>query len=392
MFSSLLFVATAFAQTTLHTDPSFMDAIYGQLVGSPHDGYVDIFGTGAQHKIYSQDVEFPGDDDISDINVDLTFFGGILTYAHFPHVNCLEQNDEAIDVAIIGAPFDTGVSYRPGARFGPEAIRLGARRIVGPGMIPKNAKDSRKSKKHVVVDCGDVPMLPFDNRVALNQLYRAQRATHNHTGNVFDTPKIITMGGDHTVSLMAIKLTFEHYGPVHVIHFDSHIDTWDPSKLGGGITDYMKLNHGTFLHFAHEKGYIHREDNYHVGIRAPMIDDDFDRQHDHDCGFTIIPVEAIDDIGVEGISSTLRDAMGDDPVYITVDIDVLDPAFAPGTGTMEVGGLTSRELLRIIKGLSGLNVVGADVVEVSPPYDTNAEITLLAATSVIDELLKLMTH
>ncbi|CQB90044.1 Guanidinobutyrase [Chlamydia trachomatis] len=152
----------------------------------------------------------------------------------------------------------------------------------------------------------------------------------------------------------------------------------------------MSLNHGTFLHYATELGYIETKGNYHVGIRAPYIDANYDKQHDADCGFHIIQANDIDKIGVQGIIDELAKDPNI-PTYISVDIDVLDPAYAPGTGTMEAGGFTTRELLSILDGLKNkVNVIGGDVVEVSPPYDTNSEITSLAATSVVDSLLKLM--
>ncbi|EGW31646.1 arginase [Spathaspora passalidarum NRRL Y-27907] len=349
-------------------------------------------------------LNLPDKDDTSDIQSDQNMYGGILTYAHFPHFNCFNPefyDDKEIDIAIVGAPFDTGVSYRPGARFGPEAIRSSARRL-GEIAVDKKHKgkkyplDPYDSTTHdfKIIDCGDVAMTPFDNRIALNQLYRGIRAIHKHNPGSASRahPKTITMGGDHTITLMALKSISERLGkPVKVIHFDSHIDTWDPTVLGGGVTDYMKLNHGTFLHYAHELGYITNKGNFHVGIRAPLIDSLYDSEHDSECGFSIIRASDIDKVGVQGIVKTLKEALGtEDPVYISVDIDVLDPSTAPGTGTMEIGGFTGRELLSILNGLKGINLVGADVVEVSPPYDTNSEITSLAATSVIDSFLQLM--
>ncbi|KAG5422327.1 hypothetical protein I9W82_001422 [Candida metapsilosis] len=344
-------------------------------------------------------------DDVSDIEMDQNMFGGIVTYAHLPHFNCFKGNSgKPIDVAIVGAPFDTGVSFRPGARFGPDAIRSTAKRLSYSSKKSSSKKRSTSDNfnKYSIVDCGDVAMNPFDNRISLNQLYRGHRAiVNNHKGEVYQIPRVITMGGDHTVTLMALRNLYEQWRkPIKVIHFDSHIDTWDPKKLGGGITNYMSLNHGTFLHYAHEKGFIGDEGNYHVGIRAPLIDPDFDSRHDTECGFSTIAASAIDRVGVQGIikelvdSYTADDAKSNTPVYISVDIDVLDPAYAPGTGTMEVGGFTSRELLAILDGLKGTelgrHLVGADVVEVSPPYDTNSGITALAATAVIDSLLKII--
>ncbi|KAI5968908.1 hypothetical protein KGF57_000023 [Candida theae] len=354
--------------------------------------------------------KFPDKDDVSDIEMDQNMFGGIVTYAHLPHFNCFKgHNDIPIDVAIVGAPFDTGVSFRPGARFGPDAIRSAAKRLSYSTDSKKNnykEKNIRRDSfhKHSIVDCGDVAMNPFDNRISLNQLYRGHRAiVNNHSGKVHSIPRVITMGGDHTITLMALRNLHEQWKkPIKIIHFDSHIDTWDPKKLGGGITNYMSLNHGTFLHYAHEKGFIGDKGNYHVGIRAPLIDPDFDSKHDAECGFNVIGASSIDKIGVQGIlkelveSYTANDKEIGTPVYISVDIDVLDPAYAPGTGTMEVGGFTSRELLAILDGLKGTelgrHLVGADVVEVSPPYDTNSGITALSATAVIDSLLKIFVN
>lgn len=349
-------------------------------------------------------LNLPHDDDTEDLSHGLNLFGGIITFGGFPTIDCFDPNlyDSPIDIAIVGAPFDTGTSYRPGARFGPEAIRLAARRL-GEGVTPvrTNGPGSKLgtvnpydplSHNLSIVDCGDIPMTPFDNRIALNQLYRGQRAVHNHTTSgklLIPHTKVLTMGGDHTITLMGLRSAYEKYGPLAVLHFDSHIDTWDPKVLGGGITDYMSLNHGTFLHYAAENGYLAPHKCFHLGLRAPYINPSYDRKHDEDCGFNTITARDMDKLGVSGILHTLKKTLGNIPVYISVDIDVLDPASAPGTGTMEVGGWTTRELLSLLDGLEGLNIVGGDVVEVSPPFDTNSEITSLAATAVMDSILGL---
>lgn len=402
-------LTTSFAQVTIQTpvnleisEISYLDSIYGSLFGfssgKPLKTSEDLVHTNKVNQQYASmsQLHLPPLDYTDDL-FNPTMFGGIVTYAHFPHKNCF-VGDEKIDIAILGAPFDTGVSYSPGARFGPEGIRSASRRLVsvGDGM-PKNYSYPLNpynlvSHNYSIVDCGDVPMSPFDNRVALNQLYRGVHAIHQHSGNIESVPKIITMGGDHTIALMAIKSAYEARGEkINVIHFDSHIDTWDPHFLGGGISDYMLLNHGTFLHYAHEKGYIGNT-NYHVGMRAPFIDDVFDPEHDAECGFKVIGIQDIDRHGIAGVVKQLRKNFTGKPVYVSVDIDVLDPAYAPGTGTMEIGGLTTRELLGILDGLQGLDVVGCDVVEVSPPSDTRAEITSLAATAVIESFLKLLVE
>ncbi|CAR22112.1 agmatinase [Lachancea thermotolerans CBS 6340] len=343
-------------------------------------------------------VEFP-DDDLSN---DLELFAGIVSFAHVPIERCFGSRTDGksplYDIAIVGAPFDTSVSYRPGARFGPNAVRQGSRRLGG-GILPVRGFPGSKLRKldpynagYKIVDCGDVPMTPYDNRIALNQLYRGQRAIYNKTTLKSDlkAPKVITLGGDHTVTLMALKAASEHNGPLAVVHFDSHIDTWDPKVLGGGITKTQSINHGTFLHFAHERGYIARDKSMHVGIRAPFIAPTDDK-HDRECGFQKIVARDFDILGFQEIVSQIKQRVGDLPVYITVDIDVLDLSVAPGTGTPEPGGLTSRELLTVLDGLEGLNVVGADVVEVSPAFDTNGDITSIVAAQVIDSILGLMT-
>lgn len=394
-----------FQQITFFTEEESYDVYSSQEQKLPDAYYENIV---RNHLKTRPEVKYPDKDDVSDIEMDQNMFGGIVTYAHLPHINCFKGNqDKPIDVAIVGAPFDTGVSFRPGARFGPDAIRSTAKRLSYPSPTKKQGPKNRHRKSdelhsYSIVDCGDVAMNPFDNRIALNQLYRGHRAiVNNHKGKVYQVPRVITMGGDHTITLMALRNLYEQWQkPIKVIHFDSHIDTWDPKKLGGGITNYMSLNHGTFLHYAHEKGFIVDKGNYHVGIRAPLVDPGFDLRHDAECGFEIIEATSIDRIGVQGIikelveSYTAEDVKEGTPVYISVDIDVLDPAYAPGTGTMEVGGFTTRELLAILDGLRdtdlGCNIVGADVVEVSPPYDTNSGITALAATAVIDSLLKIM--
>lgn len=355
---------------------------------------------------YRLQVKFPNDDETSDISNDPSHFGGIITFGGFDHFDCFnpQHYKKPIDIAIVGAPFDTGTSYRPGARFGPEAIRLAARRLGG-GVTPVRGNGpqsklgqvdpyDRRTHNLSIIDCGDVPMTPFDNRIALNQLYRGQRAIHNHSvsagAKLVPHPKIITMGGDHTITLMALRSAYEKYGKLAVLHFDSHIDTWDPKVLGGGITDYMSLNHGTFLHYAAENGYLEQGHCFHLGLRAPYIRPSYDKKHDSACGFETISARDLDRLGMHHIVTKIKESVKDMPVYISVDIDVLDPANAPGTGTMEIGGWTGRELLSVLDGLEGINLVGGDVVEVSPPFDTNSEITSLAATAVIDSLLGLM--
>lgn len=324
-------------------------------------------------------------------------FAGLSTFANLPWVYCLsaEQHVERYDIAIIGAPFDTATTGRPGTRFGPVGIRRGSRRIAPPSAW--NAYTHRnhfKSWAHIV-DCGDAPLTFLDNTVALKQLCEAHKKVSGRTANtttVSSVPRIVTLGGDHTTTLAALRSTIDHWGPVSVVHFDSHIDTWDPSVLGGGFSHYAGVNHGTFLHLAHEEGLLLNSTSIHAGIRAPAINKRHDWRNDARCGFTIITARDIDHLSIAGIIDKIKTRVGDTPTYVSVDIDVLDPAFAPGTGTAEVGGWTTRELLSILDGLTGINIIGGDVVEVSPIYDNPGEVTVLAAAEVASSLIGLMVE
>ncbi|KAH7116160.1 arginase family protein [Dendryphion nanum] len=322
-------------------------------------------------------------------------FVGLTTFANLPYVHCLAGENEDVekfDIAILGAPFDTGVTARPGARFGPGGIRRGSRRIT-PDTWDIYTGENVFRDWATVVDCGDAPLTFLDNNVALKQLDAAHKLVSRRTGksNEFTRPRIITLGGDHTTTLSALRSTYDRWGPVSVIHFDSHIDTWDPKVLGGGISHYAGVNHGTFLHIAHEEGLIGNT-SIHAGIRAPVVRPRGDVRNDLRCGFEMVKARDIDRIGVLGVIESLKRRVGDSKVYISVDIDVLDPAFAPATGTAEVGGWTTRELLSILDGLKGLQVVGADVVEVAPIYDNAGETTVLAAAEVVHSLIALMVN
>ncbi|KAJ9388356.1 hypothetical protein DTO063F5_2687 [Paecilomyces variotii] len=319
-------------------------------------------------------------------------FSGLTTFAHLPYVNCFvdtEAENNTYDIAFLGAPFDTGVTARPGARYGPGGIRLGSRRMGGWSIFTGVNPFDDWAK---VVDCGDAPLTFLDNTVALKQLDLAHKVISSRPATASNTspvPRIITLGGDHTTTLSALRSTYEKWGPVSVVHFDSHIDTWDPDVLGGGISHYAGVNHGTFLHIAHEEGLISNS-SLHVGIRAPMIRRKGDVRNDIRCGFQILTARDIDRFGVDGMVEKIKSRVGHNRVYISVDIDVLDPSYAPATGTAEPGGFTTRELLSILDGLSGLPVIGADVVEVAPIYDNAGETTTLAAAEVARSLLTLM--
>lgn len=352
---------------------------------------------------FAQGVHYPDSDDTSDFETDL--LAGPVSFAHLPMsktpFECFTDHSVPIDIAIVGAPFDSGVSYTPGARFGPNGVRQGSRRLFG-GISPirGNTPDSKLKRLNVydvldIMDCGDVPMTPFDGRLALNQLYRGQRALHKHSTTDktkhFNNTRVITLGGDHTISLMNIKSSFETFGEeeLAIIHFDSHIDTWDPNVLGGNVTKYSQLNHGTFLHYAAEAGYISHNHSVHVGIRAPYISPN-DAKHDVECGFQTITSKDIDILGSRGIGQKVKQIVGDKKVYLTFDLDTFDAPFV-NSGTLEAGGFSSREVMTILDELEGLHIVGADIVEVStPPNSIGNDATGLLAAQVIDEIIGLM--
>jgi agmatinase len=294
-------------------------------------------------------------------------FAGPPTFALLP------RRDEVTrcDVAVVGVPFDSGTSYRPGARFGPAAIRQGSRLLrpwhPGLGVGPLVAQQ--------VADAGDIACNPFDINESVDQIQAGAAELLDQAG------RLLAMGGDHTIAFPLLRVVRQRFGPVALVHFDAHLDTWQ-TYFGAPVT------HGTPFRRAAEEGLFLDSRSMHIGIRGPVYAAS-DLEEDAELGFRTVTAMEIERIGVEGTVSRIRERVGDAPLYISIDIDVLDPAHAPGTGTPEAGGLTSRELLGILRGLAGAPLVGADVVEVSPAYD-HAEITAVAAAHVSYELLALM--
>jgi agmatinase len=294
-------------------------------------------------------------------------FAGPATFARLPRLDEVER----ADIAIVGVPFDAGTSYRPGARFGPHHVRTSSRLLR-----PFNpAQRVAPFDVQQVADAGDIACNPFDIADAVRSIESGARSVLDAAG------RLVTIGGDHTIALPLLRVAHEQHGPVAVLHFDAHLDTWD-TYFGAPVT------HGTPFRRASEEGLIDRSASLHVGVRGPLYDAD-DLVQDEALGFQVVTGDALDELGVAGVLERIRRRVGTAPLYVSVDIDVLDPAFAPGTGTPEAGGLSSRELLQILRGLSGLTIVGADVVEVSPAYD-HAEVTGIAAAHVAYELISVM--
>jgi agmatinase len=295
-------------------------------------------------------------------------FAGPSTFARLPR---LDQVDRC-DVAIWGVPFDTGTTYRPGARFGPLAIRGGSRLLRGyhPGL------DVQPFTTLQVADAGDVGPNPFDITEAIGAIEAGARSLLDDVG------ALLTLGGDHTIALPLLRAVAARHGPVALVHFDAHLDTWD-TYFGAAYT------HGTPFRRAHEEGLLASDRCAHVGIRGPLFSPQ-DVVDDAGFGFTIVGAFDYLTRTVASVADELRARVGDAPVYASIDVDVMDPANAPGTGTPEAGGLTSRELLATLRALAGINLVGADVVEVAPAYD-HADITSSAAANVVYELLAMFT-
>lgn len=294
-------------------------------------------------------------------------YAGIATFGLLPR---LEEVDHA-DIAVVGVPFDSGVSYRPGARFGPAHVRESSRLLRPYNQVA----DVSPFAELQVADAGDIAVNPFDIDDAVREIEdRADQLTAGGT-------RLLTIGGDHTIAYPLLRSVAKRHGPVAVVHFDAHLDTWDT---------YFDapLTHGTPFRRASEEGLIDLTGSLHIGIRGPLYGK-HDLEDDRRLGFTIIGSHEVERHGMPAALERMHARLGDRPVYVSIDIDVLDPAHAPGTGTPEAGGLTSRELLEFLRGLREHRIVGADVVEVAPAYD-HAQLTGIAAAHTAYELITSM--
>jgi agmatinase len=291
------------------------------------------------------------------------------TFMRLPHVD----DPSGLDVAIVGVPYDGGTSYRPGARFGPREIRNQSSLIRTYNYFQKIAPFDRLN----VADVGDVDPPP----VSIEKAYAAIEA--RVAAILVAGARPIVVGGDHSITLPVLRALAKQHGPLALVQIDSHIDTWD-EYFGG------KYFHGTPFRRAIEEGIIDGRRFVQVGIRGPMYgEDDFDFHRQH--GITMIDIAEVRRRGLESVMDEMR-RVATGPAYMTFDIDGVDPAFAPGTGTPEVGGLTSYEALELVRGLRSLTLVGGDVVEVSPLYDGPGQITALLAANLIFEFLCVMAH
>jgi agmatinase len=275
-----------------------------------------------------------------------------------------------VDVAILGVPFDSGTSYRSGARLGPREIRAQSSLIRLYSYVLKVSPFETLT----VVDAGDVDAPP----VGIEPAYAAIEAGVRRIAEAGATPLVV--GGDHSISLPCLRGVAAKHGPVALVQFDAHIDTWG-DYFGG------KYFHGSPFRRAIEEKLIDPKRYVQVGIRGPMYGEDEDFTFQRDAGVTTIDIGMVKRDALETTIARIRDIIGSHPTYVTFDIDAVDPAYAPGTGTPEVGGLTSYEAQVLVRGLAGANLIACDVVEVAPVFDGPGQITAVLAANIMFELL-----
>lgn len=295
-------------------------------------------------------------------------FSGIRTFMRLPYVTDLT----GVDFAVVGVPFDTGGTFRVGARFGPEGIRSQSTllRPYNPALkVPIFDICSG-------VDYGDLPVTPGYLPESHKQITEGAAAVFASGA----TP--VFLGGDHSVSLPLLRAAAGKHGPVALIHFDSHSDLW-PAYFGG------KDTHGTPFRRAYEEGLLDTARSSQIGLRGSLYDES-DAVMTTEVGMQLITGPELHEIGVKETIRRVKERVGDGPAYVTFDIDFVDPAYAPATGTPEVGGFTSAQCLQLVRGLAGLNLIGFDLVEVMPPYDPQGNVTCLLAANLVYEFISLI--
>jgi agmatinase len=297
-------------------------------------------------------------------------FSGVRTFMRLPNVQDLEN----ADAAIVGAPFDTGASFRAGARFGPEGIRS-----VSHLLRPYNPSQDISIFEHLsVIDYGDVAVVPGYIEESYERI--AVGLEEVHRAGVVP----IVLGGDHSVALPELRAAAAVHGPLALVQFDSHTDTWD-------VYFGQKYNHGTVFRRAVEEGLLLPEHSIQVGMRGSLYEQG-DLEASRELGFDLLTTDAVRKLGIEETIDRIRERIGGAKAYVSFDVDFVDPAFTPGTGTPEIGGFTSFEALGFVRGLSGIDIVGCDIVEVYPQYDSPAQITALLAATVAFEFLSLLAR
>ena len=298
---------------------------------------------------------------------DLEPFMGISSFMRLPVTRDLKN----VDVAVMGVPFDSGTSYRSGTRFGPRKLRETSLMIWGHN----STLNVSPLKKLNVVDYGDVSVIP-------TSIEHTMTAITKMADEIIETgTKLITLGGDHSIALPLLRAHAKKHGPVSLVHIDAHLDTWEQEF------ESIPYSHGTPFRYALQEGLIRKDEYMQIGIRGPLSGEN-DYADAKELGARIVTIHEVMEKGVQEILKEVHDRMKG-PVYVTVDIDSADPAYAPGTGTPEVGGLSSYQLLQLVRGLHGLDLIGFDLVEVSPPYD-HSDITTILGSNIVFEYLSLL--
>ena len=288
----------------------------------------------------------------------------IATFMRAPLARSLDE----VDIALVGIPFDGGVTHRPGARHGPREIR--------------NMSTMMRSNHHVTrfnpfeaCRIGDVGDVRFENIYHLDESIGSIERFYRALADAGVTP--LAAGGDHSVTYPILKVLGEKE-PLGLVHVDAHTDTWGPFQGS-------KFHHGAPFRLACDGGHIDPKRTIQIGIRgAQNTTEGWD--YSRESGMRVVFIEEFEDLGVDGVLEEVRRVVGDRPAYVSFDVDGLDPVYAPGTGTPEVGGITTREGLRLLQGLRGMNLIGGDVVEVAPPFDPSGNTALVGATLMYEIL------
>jgi len=295
-------------------------------------------------------------------------YHGIPTFMRLP----ASREFDGVDVAIVGIPFDSGASNRAGTRFGPRKIRESSLLLWGYNQVLGVAPAEELS----IVDYGDVSTIAVDINATMENI------TSEIKGILEKDVTVVALGGDHSISLPLLRAHTAKFGPPAVIHFDSHPDTWDWEFKD------QPYSHGTPFRRAIEEELIDTSAYLQIGIRGPTSWAN-DLSNAREMGAKILTIHQVFEMGIPAVITEMRETIGERPVYVSLDIDSVDPAFAPGTGTPEVGGLTSYQILQLVRGMQGLNIDGFDLVEVSPPYD-HGDITAILGANLAFEFISLL--
>lgn len=295
-------------------------------------------------------------------------FAGLATLMRLPYVGFDDAQFANVDIGLIGVPWDGGTTNRPGARHGPRQVR-------DISTMVRNVNRASGLKPFSICNCadlGDTPVNPVDLMDSLHRIH----GFYDKVCAAGITP--LSVGGDHLVSLPIMRALAKN-GPIGMVHFDAHTDTWD-GYFGG-----FKYTHGTPFRRAIEEGLLDPKRTIQIGIRGALYSDAEDTWGQEQ-GIRVIDIDEFHAMGLEAVMAEARRVVGNGQTYVSFDVDALDPVYAPGTGTPEIGGLTTLEAQRMVRMLQGLNLVGGDVVEVSPPFDPSGNTALVAATMMFEIL------